>query len=408
MGCRAEKGDEARKDVKCLIDIPVAQNARRRVNGLNFGAPLLMNNDKFRRQIAFEAARLMYDRQESEYFRAKLRAAKRICRGWVKPKDLPSNAEIRDQIQHFARLHEGDTRTKNLREMRIEALRMMRLLRLFRPRLIGSTLTGHVRRGSDIDIHLFSDSLEAVEAALDYEGIVYTVERKRVRKQGEERIFTHIHIPDRFQFELTLYAADLAHFAFKSSITGKTIERSSIGEFEQRMAREYPDLDLDEEIGAAAEKIDRFAVYRALLLPLETVKQSREHHPEGDALYHSLQVFERACDELPYDEEFLMAALLHDVGKAIDPDNHVAAGLEALAEFITPRCVWLIEHHMEAHALHEGTLGARARRRLEESPDFDELVLLSRCDRAGRVPGAQVPDVDEALDLLRELARLYG
>jgi hypothetical protein len=81
-----------------------------------------MNNDKFRRQIAFEAARLMYERQESEYFRAKLRAAKRICRGWVKPKDLPSNAEIRDQIQHFARLHEGDSRTRNLRDMRIEAL----------------------------------------------------------------------------------------------------------------------------------------------------------------------------------------------------------------------------------------------------------------------------------------------
>ena len=40
-----------------------------------------MTNEKFRRQIAFEAARLMYQRQESEYFRAKLRAAKRICRG---------------------------------------------------------------------------------------------------------------------------------------------------------------------------------------------------------------------------------------------------------------------------------------------------------------------------------------
>src|SRR5258708_4112677 len=111
--------------------------ARRRFDGPCFGAPPLMNNDKFRRQIAFEAARLMYERQESEYFRAKVRAAKRICRGWVKPKDLPSNAEIRDQIQQFARLHEGDSRTRNLRDMRIEALRMMRLLRLFRPRLIG-------------------------------------------------------------------------------------------------------------------------------------------------------------------------------------------------------------------------------------------------------------------------------
>jgi predicted HD phosphohydrolase len=367
-----------------------------------------MNNDKFRRQIAFEAARLMYERQESEYFRAKLRAAKRICRGWVKPKDLPSNAEIRDQIQHFARLHEGDSRTENLRAMRIEALRVMRLLRPFRPRLIGSVLTGHVRRGSDIDIHLFSDTLEAVEAVLESSGIVYTVVHKRVRKLGEERIFTHIHIADRFDVELTLYAADLAHFVFKSSVTGKAIERASIAELEQFLEAEYPGLSLEEEIDEAAEQIDRFQVYRALLLPLETVKQSREYHPEGDALYHSLQVYELSRDELPYDEEFQLAALLHDVGKAIDPHDHVAAALEALADVITPRTAWLIEHHMEAHALVEGTLGVRARRRLEESPDFDELVSLSRCDRAGRVPGAQVPDLDDALDQLRELARMYG
>jgi predicted HD phosphohydrolase len=367
-----------------------------------------MNNEKFRRQIAFEAARLMYQRQESEYFRAKLRAAKRVCRGWVKPKDLPSNAEVRDQIQHFARLHEGDSRTRNLRDMRIEALRMMRLLAAFRPRLIGSTLTGHVRRGSDIDIHLFSDSLEAVEATLESSGIVFTVERKQVRKHGEERVFTHLHIADRFEFELTLYAARLAHYAFKSSVTGKAIERSSIAELEQFLAQEYPDLDVETEVSEAEERIDRFQVYRALLLPLESVKQSRAYHPEGDALYHSLQVFELARDELPYDEEFLLAALLHDVGKAIEPHDHVAAGLEALAEFITPRTAWLIEHHMAGHALHEGTLGARARRRIEESPDYDELLLLSRCDRAGRVRGAQVPEVDEALEYIRELARTCG
>ena len=36
------------------------------------------------------------------------------------PEDLPSNAEIREQIQVFARLHEGDRRTVNLRTMRSE------------------------------------------------------------------------------------------------------------------------------------------------------------------------------------------------------------------------------------------------------------------------------------------------
>jgi hypothetical protein len=55
--------------------------------------------------IAFEAARLMYERTESEYFTAKRKAAKRLCRGSLKPEDLPSNAEIRDQIQALARFY---------------------------------------------------------------------------------------------------------------------------------------------------------------------------------------------------------------------------------------------------------------------------------------------------------------
>ncbi|REJ86037.1 MAG: tRNA adenylyltransferase, partial [Planctomycetota bacterium] len=82
-----------------------------------------MASEKLRRQICFEAARLMYTRQESEYYRAKLKASRKICRGWVKPADLPSNAEIRDEIQRFAYMYEGDARFDNLREMRIAALR---------------------------------------------------------------------------------------------------------------------------------------------------------------------------------------------------------------------------------------------------------------------------------------------
>ncbi len=365
-----------------------------------------MPNPKLRREIAFEAARLMYVRQESEYYRAKMKAARRICQGWVKPADLPSNREIRDQIQAFARMHEGDRRHDNLRDMRVEALRLMRILRAFRPRLIGSTLTGHVRHGSDIDLHLFADNISAVCGALDAEGVIYDVERKRVVKHGEERVFTHVHVQDRFPFELTIYAADLAHYMFKSSVTGKSIERASIAELEQFLAQEYPDLALDQAVLEAEQKVDRFQIYQMLLLPLENVKQSPKWHPEGDALYHSLQVYDLAVGELPYDEEFQLAALLHDVGKAIDPGDHVAAGLEALEGYITPRTQWLIEHHMDAQALRDGTLGARSRRRLQENENFDELMLLCDCDRNGRQRGVEVPELETALENLRELARL--
>src|SRR5215210_5926134 len=126
-----------------------------------------MSDVRLRHAIAFEAARLMYERAESEYFTAKRKAARRLCRGNVKPSDLPSNAEIRDQIQLFARLHEGESRTAHLKEMRLAALAMMRLLRPFRPRLIGSVMTGHVRKGSDIDLHVFSDSVAPIGELLE-------------------------------------------------------------------------------------------------------------------------------------------------------------------------------------------------------------------------------------------------
>jgi hypothetical protein len=367
-----------------------------------------MSHDKVRQAIAFEAARLMYERVESEYFTAKRKAAKRLCRRACKPEDLPSNAEIRELIQTFARLHEGDKRTQHLRDMRLHALRLMRLLRRFRPRLIGSVMTGHVRRGSDIDLHLFTDSVEAVSNILESEGYQFDVERKQVVKHNEARVFTHVHVRDRFNFELTVYAEDKAHYVFKSSITGKAIERASIKELEDLIRAEYPDVDLEGEIAAQEEAVDPHQMFRLLLLPLETVKQSPKYHPEGDALYHSLQVFELAKDARPWDEELLLAALLHDVGKGLDPYDHVAAGLSALEGLITDRTAWLIANHMLALEYKAGTLSPKVRRELEQSPDFEDLMLLRELDTAGRVPGAQVGTVDDALAYLKELELSNG
>jgi hypothetical protein len=370
----------------------------------HFGMP----NEKLRRQIVFEAARMMYERRETEYYRAKMKAGRRICHGWVKPSDLPSNAEIRAEIQRMAWMFEGEARFDKLREMRVEAYRLMHMLKHCKPKLIGSTLTGHVRQGSDIDIHVFAANTDAVTNSLDEEGLEYDIEHKHVRKHGEERLFTHIHVRDRFPIELTLYMPDKANYVFKSSITGKAMERVSLAQLEEFLLLEYPDIDLETALEEAQESVDRFQVYRSLLLPLDGYEQSKKYHPEGDVLYHSLQVFELARDELPYDEEFLLAALLHDLGKGSDPSDHVLAGLELLDGLITQRTAWFIEHHMEAHGIHDRSIGQRAHRRLKESPDYDELVLLGECDRGGRVPGAQVCELEEALDYIRDLARQYG
>jgi predicted HD phosphohydrolase len=370
-----------------------------------------MSSSKFRRQIAWEAARLMYSREVSEYYTAKQKAAKRLYKGWIKPADLPTNAEIREQVQMLARMHEGaETQLQRLLEMRLRAVWWMRRLAQFHPKLLGSVLTGTIREGSDIDIHVFAANPHSITVVLDDLGVFYELERKRIVKDGEQRVFTHIHVRDEFLLELTVYHPSFLGYRFRSSITNKAIERAGLTELERLIALEH-DIDPQGQTLRLSEIDtcpDRFQVFQALLIPLENVRQSKKYHPEGDALFHSLQVFGLAREEMAYDEEFLLAALLHDIGKAIDPDDHVTVGLEALEGFVSQRTTWLIKHHMEAHKIHDRTIGARRRRRLASSPWFNDLCTLGQCDREGRVPGAEVDELEEALDYIENIEQMFG
>jgi hypothetical protein len=166
-----------------------------------------------------------------------------------------------------------------------------------------------------------------------------------------------------------------------------------------------PEPGEDELIAPLAHHLDRFAVYRMRLAPLEGIKQNPKYHPEGDALYHSLQVFHLAREARPYDEEFLLAALLHDVGKAIDLQNPAAAAVEALRGSITDRTLWLIEHQGDLLPAREKSLSARQRRELDSSEYLEDLKLLRELDDAGRVPGVAVETLDQVLDYLRGLER---
>lgn len=347
------------------------------------------------------AAQMMYTRQEREYFQAKRKAAKLVT-GDKRGRDLPSNAEIREQVQLLAEMLEGDKRQKDLTRMRLEALRFLRLLHRWRPRLIGSVLTGHIRAGSDIDLHVFCDSAALVADVLEQDGFEAVVEHKRVMKGGEERHFTHVHVKSTFDVELTVYPADKANYPFKSSITGKLIEKTDEAGLVALLRETNPGMDVDAELEVIdTPGLDVWTEFVALLRPLESVKQNAKYHPEGDALYHSLQVFELAAAVRVWDEEFLLAALLHDVGKAIDPRDHVAAGVAALEGLVSERTMWLVAHHMEAHEYRAGTLGMRAKRRLSEHEDLEDLLLLSELDEAGRVRGAVVRSVEEAVGYIR-------
>jgi hypothetical protein len=162
---------------------------------------------------------------------------------------------------------------------------------------------------------------------------------------------------------------------------------------------ELPEEPEPEDVGRMADHLDPFTVYKLRLIPLESIKQSPQKHPEGDALYHSLQVFEVAREVRPYDEEFLLAALLHDVGKAIDASDHIKAGIDSLRGSVSERTLWLIEHH------HDIDDCPRPRRPREPAPYLEDLRLLRECDLAGRVAGRPVEGVDASLEYIRGLER---
>jgi len=200
-----------------------------------------------RAQIAMEAARLMYEEDVKQYFTAKRMASKRLLgrvggkRLRYRPQDLPSNGEIRDALLMLAELAEGDRRTQRLFAMRIVALEAMRALTPFEPRLIGSVSTGHIRRGSDIDLSVFTDSEEAIELHLRKLGWTFETERVSILKFGQIREYLHMHVADVFPIELTVYAVRELRFRPKSSTDGKPIRRIKIAALETILMQEHPE-----------------------------------------------------------------------------------------------------------------------------------------------------------------------
>lgn len=189
----------------------------------------MRREDRIRRLIAREAARLMYEEGVREYRDAKRKAARQF--GEEKPLSLgsrlPSNAEIHSELRRLIDMYEGDVLPERLLNMRLTALRLMEMLASFRPYLVGSVLSGAVTERSDIDLHLFADSAEEVEEFLRGRKIHFESETVSVRRGGEFLEYPHIYLEDEgIEVECTVYPPEEMHRIPKSSITGKPMERA--------------------------------------------------------------------------------------------------------------------------------------------------------------------------------------
>lgn len=63
-----------------------------------------------------------------------------------------------------------------------------------------------------------------------------------------------------------------------------------------------------------------------------------------DRLEHSLQTATRA-HRAGEDEEYVVCALLHDLGDILVPANHAELGAAILEPYVSPRNHWILKHH---------------------------------------------------------------
>jgi predicted nucleotidyltransferase len=152
---------------------------------------LRRNSSKMvRKQVACEAAFLLYSSQEKEYKQAKQRAAETL-----KTRVLPSNFEVAEELDRIAEEREGALRKSLLLRMRGEAQEIMTALRDYSPRLVGSVWRGTVRRNSDIDLLTYSQDVLQVLNELQKQSFkVKGSEWRSVTKEGRKESSFHIHI----------------------------------------------------------------------------------------------------------------------------------------------------------------------------------------------------------------------
>jgi predicted nucleotidyltransferase len=199
----------------------------------------MKTDDKIRSLIAREAARLMYEDGVREYRDAKRKAAKRFGpeKALSLGSHLPSNAEIHEELFKLIGSQEPDLLRERLLRLRATALAYLELFGDFSPYLVGSVLSGAVTSRSDIDIHLFADSVEEVEDLLLRQGIPFETETVPIRKGGVVTDYTHIYLEDEETvIECSVYPVEERRNRTVSSITGKPMERAGANQLKKLIA----------------------------------------------------------------------------------------------------------------------------------------------------------------------------
>lgn len=135
-------------------------------------------HNHIREQIAQLAARLMAEGTE-DFALAKRKAARQL--GVADTQNLPNNSEIEHALRAYHALYQHEDQVSILRNLRVQAIRVMQAYIEFDPVLTGSVFRGTATAYSDINLALFADSPKDVELLLLDRNLTYKASEKRFR-----------------------------------------------------------------------------------------------------------------------------------------------------------------------------------------------------------------------------------
>ncbi|WP_020559970.1 hypothetical protein [Thiofilum flexile] len=179
-----------------------------------------------RRQIAEEAARLIYDEGYRDYRIAKTKAAQRF--GQQQSYLQPTNEEVEQALQDHIRLFESETQPAILRHHREIALEAMDFLQAFHPVLVGAALEGTSGPLSAVTLQLRANAPEEVMMHLDDHQIPFQTQERRLNYGKRQDYYPLFRLyVDNIEVELLVIPDDprFANAAL-SPITGKGIRRA--------------------------------------------------------------------------------------------------------------------------------------------------------------------------------------
>lgn len=196
-----------------------------------------INSSSLRKRVAREAANLLYSGVEKEYKQAKLKAAKTFGVHF-----LPTNLEVAMELDRIAEENEGPTRQERLIRMRKEALKLMQILKAYKPLLIGSVWRGTISYDSDIDVIVYHGEPKNVVTVLEQNNLkIMQTEWMTVTKKGKRKRSFHIYaeIPTKEKAEIKIVPDSEASRKEKCEIYGDEITGLTICKLE-KLLKENP------------------------------------------------------------------------------------------------------------------------------------------------------------------------